>query len=186
MKGMPVNTRPPAPEELVAGWNVLPEGTLALLTGGRGAGKTRWCEALARAGRDSGLAVAGLVSPPVLTSGEKTGIDLLDVASGERRRLAERARPDLPGTEGLGWRFDPETLAVGNAFLARVDTCDVLLVDELGPLEFERESGLTAAFALLDARRYRLAVVVVRPALVAAARARWAEAAFVWELEENS
>lgn len=181
-----MNPRPPAPEELLAAWTAFPEGTLALLTGGRGAGKTSWCEALARAGRDAGLAVAGLVSPPVLARGEKSGIDLLDVTSGERRRLADRARPDLPGTEGLGWRFDPETLDVGNALLARVDTCDLLLVDELGPLEFGRGSGLTAAFALLDERCYRLAVVVVRPALVAVARARWPGAALVWELEGTS
>jgi nucleoside-triphosphatase len=171
---------------VVARWSAFPEGTLALLTGGRGAGKTRWCEALARAGRDAGLTVTGLVSPPVLVDGEKTGIDLLAVASGKRRRLAERARADLPGTEGLGWHFDPEALAFGNALLARVDTCDLLLVDELGPLEFGRESGFTSAFGLLDARRYRLAVVVVRPGLVAAARARWPAAAPVWELEGTS
>lgn len=178
-----MNARPPSPEEVVASWSAYANGTLALLTGGRGAGKTRWCEALSRAGRDAALAVAGLVSPPFLVGGEKTGIDLLDVASGERHRLAERARAGLPGTEGLGWRFDPEALARGNALLARIGACDLLLVDELGPLEFGRGSGLTSAFALLDARRYRLAVVVVRPALVAAARARWPEAALVWELE---
>jgi len=181
-----VNVRPPAPEELVAGWGAFPEGTLALLTGGRGAGKTRWCEALVSAARDAALAVAGLVSPPVVAGGEKTGIDLLDVASGERRRLAERARADLPGTAGLGWRFDPEALSFGNALLAGIGTCDLLLVDELGPLEFGRGSGLTAAFALLDSRRYRLAVVVVRPALVAAAEARWPGATLVWELEGTS
>lgn len=181
-----MSQRPPAPEDVVAACAAFPEGTLALLTGGRGAGKTRWCEALARAGRDAGPSVAGLVSPPVLAGGEKTGIDILDVASGERRRLAERARADLPGTEGLGWRFDPEALAFGNTLLARVGDCDLLLVDELGPLEFGRGSGLTVAFALLDARRYRLAVVVVRPALVAAARARWPWTAPVWDLEETS
>lgn len=181
-----MNPRPPAPGELVEGWDAFPEGSLALLTGGRGAGKTRWCEALARAGRDAGLAVAGLVSPPVLAGGEKTGIDLLDVASGERRLLAERARADFPGTAGLGWRFDPEALALGNALLSRVHTCDLLLVDELGPLELGRGSGLTAAFGLLDARRYRLAVVVVRPALVAAASARWPGATLLWELEGTS
>lgn len=181
-----MNPRPPAPEEVVAGWGAFPDSTLGFMTGGRGAGKTRWCEALARAGRDAGLAVAGLVSPPVLAGGEKTGIDLLDVASGERRRLAERARTDLPGTEGLGWRFDPETLSFGNSLLARIDTCDLLLVDELGPLEFGRGSGLTAAFELLDARRYRLAVIVVRAALVATARVRWPWVSFLWELEQTS
>ena len=181
-----MSARPPAPAELVAGWGSLPEGSLALLTGGRGAGKTRWCEALVRAARDAGLSVSGLLSPPVLTDGVKTGIDLLGVATGERRRLAERARADLPGTEGLGWRFAPEALALGNVLLARVAACDLLLVDELGPLEFGRASGFTAAFDLLDSRSFRLAVVVVRPALVAAARARWPWAEYLWELEETS
>lgn len=173
---------PPAPEELVAGWGSLPAGSLALLTGGRGAGKTRWCEALVRVAREAGLAVGGLLSPAVLTDGEKRAIDLLDLATGERRTLAERARPGLPGTEGLGWRFDPEALAAGNAALERVGACDLLLVDELGPLELGRGSGFTSAFGLLDARRHGLAIVVVRPSLVAAAEARWPGASRLWDL----
>lgn len=173
---------PPAPRELVARWGSLPAGSLALLTGGRGAGKTRWCEALARAARGARLVVVGVLSPPVLADGEKRGIDLLDLATGGRRPLAERARPGLPGTAGLGWRFDPEALAAGNSALERVGACDLLLVDELGPLELGRASGFTAAFGLLDARRYDLAVVVVRPALLAAARERWREAAPLWDL----
>ncbi len=174
----------PAPEVIVAAWSAFPEGSLALLTGGRGAGKSRWCDALAHAGRDAGLAVAGFVSPPVLVDGEKAGIDILDISSGQRRRLAEPARADLPGTQGLGWRFDPEALAFGNKLLGRIDSCDLLIIDEVGPLELRRGSGLTATFALLDARHYRLAVVVVRPALVAAMRVRWPDAASVWKLEE--
>lgn len=173
---------PPAPGELVARWGALPKGSLALLTGGRGAGKTRWCEALVRAARGAGLAVGGLLSPPVLAEGEKRGIDLLDLATGERRTLAERARPGLPGTAGLGWRFDPEALAAGNAVLERVTACDLLLVDELGPLELGREGGFTAAFGLLDTCRYGLAIVVVRPALLAVARERWKRAAPLWDL----
>jgi len=181
-----VIVRPPAPEELVASWGAFPDGSLALLTGGRGAGKTRWCERLVGAGRGAGLWVAGLVSPPVFTDGEKSGIDLVDAASGERRRLAERARADLPGTEGLGWRFDPEALAWGNATLAAIGPSDLIVLDELGPLELRRGCGLSSAFGLLDAGRFRLAVVVVRPALVAAAGARWPGAALVFELETAS
>lgn len=174
---------PPDPKALVERWGSLPAGSLALLTGGRGAGKTRWCEALAREARAAGLAVGGLLSPPVLAGGEKSGIDLLDLVTGERRRLAVRARPDLPGTAGLGWRFDPEALAAGNAAFARTGPCDLLFADELGPLELGRGSGFTAAFDLLDTRRFGLAIVVVRPALVDAARARWPGAAPLWELE---
>lgn len=177
-----MSTPPPAPEALVAALGALPPGSLAVLTGGRGAGKTRWCEALARAARGAGLSARGLLSPPVLAGGEKTGIDLLDLSTGERRRLAERARVDLPGTAGLGWRFRPEALEAGNALLGSVEACDLLLVDELGPLEFVRGSGFIAAFGLLDARRFGLAIVVVRPALVGAARARWPGAAPIWDL----
>ena len=177
-----MSSPPPAPEELVAAWGSLPAGSLALLTGGRGAGKTRWCEALARSAHEAGLAIAGLLSPAVVIGGEKRAIDLLDLATGERRFLAERARPDLPGTEGLGWRFDLEALAAGNAALERVGACDLLFVDELGPLELGRGSGFTAAFGLLDDRRHGLAIVVVRPALVAAAEARWPGAAPLWDL----
>lgn len=181
-----MNPRPPAPEVLVARWSAFPAGSLAFLTGGRGAGKTRWCERLVRAGSGAGLSVAGLFSPPVFTGGEKSGIEVVDAASGERRRLAERARPDLPGTDGLGWRFDPEALAWGNATLAATGRCDLLVLDELGPLELRRGSGLSSAFGLLDAGRFRLAVVVVRPALVEAVRARWPGAALVYELEAAS
>ena len=177
-----MSARPPAPEELVAAWGSLPAGSLALLTGGRGAGKSRWCSALASAAREAGLGVAGLLSPAVLAGGEKHSIDLLDLATGERRFVAERARPDLPGTEGLGWRFDLEALAAGNAALGRVGACDLLLVDELGPLELGRGSGFTAAFGLLDARRYGLAIVVVRPALVAALQVRRPGSASLWDL----
>lgn len=177
-----MSTPPPDPEALVAARGSLPAGSLAFLTGGRGAGKTRWCEALVRAARAAGLSACGLLSPPVLVGEEKSGIDLLDLATGERRRLAERARPGLPGTAGLGWRFHPKALAAGNALLERVVACDLLLVDELGPLELRRGSGFTAAFGLLDARRYGLAIVVVRPGLVGAARSRWPGAAPIWDL----
>ena len=50
---------------------------------------------------------------------------------------------------------------------------ELLLIDELGPLEFRGEGGFIAGFAAIDARHYRLAVVVVRPELLDAARQRW-------------
>ena len=57
--------------------------------------------------------------------------------------------------------------------LEKLPPGELLLIDELGPLEFRGEGGFIAGFAAIDARHYRLAVVVVRPELLDAARQRW-------------
>jgi nucleoside-triphosphatase THEP1 len=168
-------------DDLVAGIACRTEPALVLLTGPRGSGKSRWCERLAGAGRAAGLNVTGFVSPAVFESGAKTAIDLLDVSTGARRRLADRPPPGVPGTAGLGWSFHPETLAWGNEVLERIGPCDLLVLDELGPLELRHEGGLASCFPVLAARRHRLAVVVVRPELLGEAHRRWPRIADVLE-----
>jgi nucleoside-triphosphatase THEP1 len=66
------------------------------------------------------------------------------------------------------WQFHQEGLRWGAEILRRAAPCDVLVIDELGPLELTREQGWTVALDVLSAGKYRMAVVVVRPALVAA------------------
>ena len=162
----------PRPEDLVATLASRPGPDLVLVTGTSGTGKTRWCERLAGAARAAGLRVAGLVSPALLEAGRKSAIDLVDLATGSRRRLAVRPAAGEGGTAGLGWRFEEATLAWGNEVLATAGPCDLLVVDELGPLELGCGTGLTAAFDAVATRSFRLAVVVVRPELLEAARAR--------------
>lgn len=154
-------------------------GQLIVLSGGRGAGKTSWCLALTCLARRRGLTVAGLVSPAAFCDGCKTAIDLQDLGSGETRRLAERPGPNAPGTAGLGWRFDRATLAWGNDLIERTAASDLLVIDEMGPLEFAGQDGFTAGFAAIDACRYCLAVVVVRPELLREALRRWPRAQVV-------
>lgn len=152
---------------------------LVLLSGERGAGKTTWCRSLADLAQEQGLIVAGLASPAVFCDGRKTAIDLLDLSCGETRRLAERAGFGTLETAGLGWRFDPATLAWGNALIKSAGACDLLMIDEMGPLEFSGRDGFTAGFTVIDARRYRLAVVVVRPKLIPTALRHWPQAQIV-------
>ncbi|MGB4675600.1 MAG: nucleoside-triphosphatase, partial [Aggregatilineales bacterium] len=80
----------PTPADLLARLLAEPPPRVALVTGDSGAGKTTWCRSLVEAARQRGLRVAGLLSPPVFEQGVKTGIDLLDLTTGERRRLAAR------------------------------------------------------------------------------------------------
>lgn len=163
----------PSPEILIESLRQEPRPRLVLLTGGRGSSKTRWCLAARDAACRAGLAVAGVVSPPVYAHGGKVAIDVMDAATGERRRLADRPSRNETGTAGLGWRFDAAALAWGDAVLHNTPACDLLLIDELGPLEFRGTGGFSHGFAAIEARRYRLAIVVVRPELLPEAMTRW-------------
>ncbi len=146
---------------------------LTLISGPRGAGKTSWCADLAAQAGALGLTVAGVLCPARLEDGRKTGIDLVDLRTGERRLLGWREETGAAGLPVGCWRFDAEVLHRGNAILAQSADADVLIIDELGPLEFDEGGGFQAGLRLLDEGRYRAAWVVVRPELLARARARW-------------
>jgi nucleoside-triphosphatase len=146
---------------------------LWVLTGERGAGKTRFCYLLAEHARFAGWQVAGLVSPAIFTGLEKTGIEVQDLYTGEVRLLAsKRVRPRF--TLLLGeWHFDPQALAWGNTVLEttlntrdRKKPIDLLIIDEMGPLELVRGGGWNTALEILGNPGYRLGLVVVRPELL--------------------
>ncbi len=148
-------------------------GKLILVTGQSGAGKTRWCAGLAEQAKSRGIHAVGLLSPAVFEGQVKTGIDLIDVKSGARKSLAVRRDKSGIGQFTLDWGFDDEVLNWGNLILGQLHTCQLLIIDELGPLEFNRGGGLTNGIGLIAARRYELACVVVRPALLEIAHNLW-------------
>ena len=141
-----------------------PDRQIAILTGAVGTGKTTTCGRLLDRGRKLGLDCAGLLCPSRVDGGVKVGIDVVDARTGERRRLAEV--DELPGRLRAGpYRFDDAAFAWGAARLGMACPCDVLIVDEIGPLEMGRGEGWVNALDVLRVGRYRLAVAVVRPSL---------------------
>jgi nucleoside-triphosphatase THEP1 len=152
---------------------------LVLVTGDSGAGKTAWCLELIAEARRKGLRVSGLVSPPVMDAGQKVGIDLVDVHSNERRRLAvlrqdvSQNSVDELGILTLNWALAPSVFAWGNWILERLDASELLVLDELGPLELLENKGLTAGLQCIEDRHYQIACVVIRPALLTTAMNRW-------------
>lgn len=149
---------------------------LTVLTGGRGVGKTTVCEAIIQSARTSGQRVAGILQPGRFNSwGEKIGFDLIDLASGVRRIAGNSfALPNL-GTPLGKWTIDADVFAWADAVLARLAVSsakiDLLVIDELGPLEFDRNQGLVHAFDLLHRQNAARTVVVIRPEKIGSFRA---------------
>jgi len=146
---------------------------LVLISGESGSGKTTWCKQQIAIVQQDSLEVAGLLSPAIFESGEKVGIALINLATGEKRQLA-KLRPQLqPEAIIKKWVMDPEVIVWANGCLEKVKTCDLLIIDELGPLEFKTKEGFQKAFSLIEEKNYRIAVVVIRPALLLMALERW-------------
>jgi nucleoside-triphosphatase THEP1 len=151
---------------------------LLIVTGEIGTGKTTWCRQLIDYARAQQARVCGLLSPALIQDGLKTGIQLVNLATREQRRLAWLRTDDhTPGIATQRWQFDPIVLAWGDTVLRDITHANVLVIDELGPLEFERGAGWQSALGLIDSdRRYDMACVVVRPALLPVALSRWPHA----------
>lgn len=144
---------------------------VALVSGAIGAGKTTVCQKVVEAARARGFACGGLLTPALIEDGRKVGIVGVDLGSGERRVLA-RTDHDLGGPCVGCYHFTADAFAWANAVIASAVEagCDLLVVDEIGPLELVQGGGLAPALDLLSA--VPRALIVVRISLVDALRGR--------------
>jgi len=148
-------------------------GEIILITGEFETGKTNLCLELFQRAREADFLVGGMISPAVFVGDQKTAIDVLDLKSGTRKRLAELSGHRQTSLETQRWSFFPEVVNWGNQVLKESVPCDLLIVDELGPLEFHRQEGWMNGFSSLDSGEFQLAFAVIRPSLVDEASARW-------------
>lgn len=148
---------------------------LFIITGSVGAGKSAFCARLIEPARSAGLKIGGILSPGIFENGQKIAINAIDLSSGQSTILATlRSSADQAADlQTPRWQFSSPAMAWGNAVLQTATPCDLLVVDELGPLEFEQNRGWTAGFAALDSGLYQAGVVVIRPSLLGMAQQRW-------------
>lgn len=152
---------------------------ILIVTGLSGAGKTTWCTQLARLAEEKGMQVKGVLSPGVYKGERKVAINARAIESGETRQLAKLQDRETSELSTPRWRFKPETVAWMNDLLENIKTSDLIIIDEVGPLELLRRKGLTAGMHLVDEENYRVACVVVRSSLVPKALQRWPGAVVV-------
>ncbi len=148
---------------------------IVLLTGAPDAGKTLVCQHVVEAVRHKGLHVSGLITEARKLSSGRIVQTVLNLRTGERRRLADYVGVDEGEPIGRGvagrfsWTFVGESVRWGRHELDRCLTgsTDLLVIDQLGPLELLAGSGWVNAVRVLQEGRYGLAVVVVNPLVVA-------------------
>jgi nucleoside-triphosphatase len=138
-------------------------GDTLVITGWRGVGKTTLCQKVVERARQAGRQVTGLLSLGRFDAGEKTGILAMDLGSGQTRRLASLIEGELEGAQLGPWTFDTKVLEWGNTCLKQSARTDLLVIDEIGPLEFEKGLGWVSSFEILRRQAYQLAIVVIRP-----------------------
>jgi len=144
-----------------------------LISGERQVGKTTWCALLARQAQAAGLTVGGLLTPAVFSNGKKIGFNLVDLQSGEQRRFGISNETHDNWIKIGNWRIDPQALAWANLLLKQCLGCDLLILDELGPLELKENKGFIEGMRLLDKQAIPSSFVVVRPELIPLAQKRW-------------
>ncbi len=141
-------------------------GRVCILTGRRGVGKTTVCRQTIALARAQGVTCGGILTR------RYDGIrEVHDVSTGDVRSLTWGPTGEPAVVQGR-FRFDPEAFRWANRVLSRAGPCDLLVIDEIGPLELERGQGWVTAFKVLRDGAYKSALVVVRPELVACAQLR--------------
>jgi len=152
-------------------------GRLVVLTGKRRIGKSTVCAEFVALARDEGFHCGGIIT---LAQDEERHVPAARHAVATRHVVAVRTgdRRRLTHSSGAGaviqgrFRFSPETIQWAAEAVGRATPCDLLVVDEIGPLEVIRGEGWVGAIDVVREGAYALAVVVVRPELVETVCAR--------------
>jgi nucleoside-triphosphatase len=130
-----------------------------LLTGNPGIGKTTVLMKTVNALKERGICVDGMISREVREGGKRVGFEILDLSSGRRGWLAQVSQKT--GPQVGRYRVNIEDLnAVGaQAIIDAVEKCDVIAIDEIGPMELFSEKFKETVRKALDSRKLVIAVV---------------------------
>ncbi len=134
-------------------------------TGKTGSGKTTAILEVIHRLRGDQHRFVGFVQPGRFEQGQKTGFGIRDLTTGEESefaRLVERK----DGQFGTRFRFFDAGIELARQALSSARPGDILIIDELGPMELRGEGHMDAVQTALETPHLCAVVVVVRAHLV--------------------
>ncbi|MEM2254648.1 MAG: NTPase [Candidatus Bathyarchaeia archaeon] len=130
-----------------------------LLTGSPGVGKTTLLLRVIEALKSKGYSVGGMVSREVRAGGARIGFEILDLAGGKRGWLAHVNQKTGPQVGKYRVNLtDLDSVGV-EAILKAVRECDVVTIDEIGPMELFSEKFRKAVQEAVESGKLVLGVV---------------------------
>jgi len=121
-----------------------------LVTGAPGVGKSTALKRAASRLRDRGHEVGGLVSPEVRDAEDRVGFRLVDLATGEDAVMAHVDHAEGPSVGTYRVDVDAVDRVAGPALRRAREEVDVILVDEIAPMEVASEVFVHGVRACLD------------------------------------
>jgi nucleoside-triphosphatase THEP1 len=143
----------------------MPDKPIIILSGVSGSGKTTLCNHIYKQLMSMEIDVAGVLSLPYFDNGRKTKILVKNLKSGEQEILA--GLDDVFDGPKIGqWNFSCKGLETGLNAMRESSPCDVLIIDEIGPMEILNSKGWHFALELLNSLNYKKAIIPMRPWLL--------------------
>jgi nucleoside-triphosphatase len=130
-----------------------------LLTGNPGVGKTTVLEKAVGALKNAGFSVGGMVSREVREGGVRVGFEILDLSSGRHGWLAHVNQQTGPQVGKYHVNIEDLNAVGAKAVADAVEQCDVVAIDEVGPMELFSEKFKEATRKALESGKPVLAVV---------------------------
>ena len=143
------------------------ERQVVIVTGTIGEGKTAWLAKLSGLLREKGVRVGGILALRIIEDGVTTGYDISDISTGDRTPFLRHTGSETMGVE----RFT----MTDAGFIAGRNTLDpsnnrgndVVIVDEVGPLELSGRGWSEVVVGLLHDTR-AIMIIAVRKTLTVA------------------
>lgn len=130
-----------------------------LITGNPGVGKTTVLLKTADMLRTRGFTVGGMLSREVRSSGTRVGFEVLDLYTGKTGWLAHTKQKHGPQVGKYHVNF-PDLDGVGTEAIEKANKeCDIVAVDEVGPMELFSEKFKLAVKDAVDGRKPVIATI---------------------------